>query len=349
MSFDRTHGLASVGADQFASPSNKAFLLDVQDLMAGRRCAHVGRWRFSRPLFDGDPVNGIAIWNRLTERAKRGGLYYIFSDEVTLIRSCVAAIVSAMSIDTMLIDLGPGSEEAILDKIGVILEGAGGRISEYVAVDLVPEILTNAQALFKHRYPHLRFTRVQGDMFGPLTIPQRGPRVAAIFGQTLFNIVVNPFDHAAVKEKIVAMLAALKNHLRPGEKLLIPQNCCEDQGVIEAAYREQEEVWLNLFHRISRDLPVGDAFDPDAFAFEPCWIKASNILAHTAVPIKMMVFPLGEEIVRLSRGDRLYLHNTVVYPLDAFNSITEAGGFSSLATHLNAERRMALHILRAEQ
>jgi uncharacterized SAM-dependent methyltransferase len=343
-SFDRAAPAAQAPK---AAATYQAFLSDMQDLFSGRRFAHAGKWRFSEPLFPGDMVNGIQIWNRLTERAKNGGGYYIFSDEVDLITTSLPDILRFMSEDTAFIDLGPGSQEAILGKVGVILETAGGMIAEYIAVDHVPEILKNAETLLSCRFPRIKFTAVLGDIFSPLELPLRGNRLAAIFGQTMFNIAINPFDGALASEKIIEMLVTLRGHLRPGEKIVIAQNCSEERGEIEAAYREQEEVWLNLFHRVKRDLPIKGSYDPGGFSFEPYWIHSSSILSHSAVPAKAMAFEIGGEAISLRPGDRLYLHNTAVYPESVFARMTEAAGFSNIYKRINEKRRMALHILQA--
>jgi uncharacterized SAM-dependent methyltransferase len=246
---------------------------------------------------------------------------------VNLIRTSLPDLLSFMSEDTAFIDLGPGSQEAILDKVSVILERGGGTITEYIAVDHVPEILKYAEALFASRFPQIKFTAVLGDIFSPLELPLRGNRIAAIFGQTMFNIAINPFDYALARKKTLEMLVALRAHLRPGEKIVIPQNCSEEREEIEAAYREQEEVWLNLFHRAKRDLPIKGAYDPEGFSFEPYWTHSSSILSHSAFPTKAMTFDIGGEVISLRPGDRLYLHNTVVYPESVFACITEAAGF----------------------
>ncbi len=324
---------------------NIDFLKDMLDLFSGRKFAHVGNWRYSEPMFPGDVVNGLKIWNSITERAKNGGKYYIFSDEVDLIANSAENIIKYIPQNTIFIDLGPGSKEAILDKSGSVLLKAQGKIVEYVAVDLVPEILKNAEVIFFERFPDTKFTAMYGDMFTPLDLPEHGNRLAAIFGQTMFNIAINPHDADLAKTKIVEMLVALRGHLRQGEKIIVPQNCSEDEEEIKAAYMEQEEVWLNFFHRVGRDLPIEGNYDPEGFVYEPYWIAASNILSHTAVPKKPMQFKLGGETVTLGPKDRLYMHNTFISPVHTFEELATSAGLKVCYRNINEKGRMALHIL----
>ena len=329
------------------SVANTAFSADMRDLFGRRKFAHIGNWRYSEPLFVGDKVNGLQIWNRLTERAKHGGKYYIFSDEASLIADSFPEILCFIPENTILIDLGPGSKEAILTKIGAILKNTGNRIAEYVSVDLVPEILKNSENIFRYTFPEIKFTALQGDMFKSLPLPEKGHRLAVIFGQTLFNIAINPTDGNLAKTKIVDLLIALRGHLRPGERVIIPQNCSENPEEIEAAYWEQKEVWLNLFYRIGRDLPIKGDYDPEGFAYEPYWIPSSNILSHTVVPKKIMQFELGKETFCLRPEDRLYMHNTAIYPTSVFRELTEEAKFKVCYCGINDRKRMALYILEA--
>jgi uncharacterized SAM-dependent methyltransferase len=324
---------------------NTAFSTDIGDLFGRRKFAHVGNWRYSEPLFPGDKVHGLEIWNRLTERATHGGKYYIFSDEVNLIADSFPEILDFIPENTMLIDLGPGSEEAILAKIGTVLRNTGNRITQYVSVDLVPEILKNAERIFQHSFPQVKFTALQDNIFKPLQLPEQGYRLAVIFGQTLFNIAINPMDGDLAKRKILDLLVALRGHLRPGERIIVPQNCSESPEEIEAAYWEQEEVWLNLFFRVSRDLPIKGDYDPEGFIYEPYWIPSSNILSHTVVPKRIMQFSLGNETLRLRPEDRLYMHNTVIYPVSVFKELTREAKFEVCYCRINDTARMAFYIL----
>ncbi len=130
-----------------------------------------------------------------------------------------------------------------------------------------------------------------------------------------------------------------------GERIIVPQNCSEDEEEIKAAYMEQEEVWLNLFHRISRDLPIEGDYDPEGFSYEPYWVEASKILSHTAVPKKTMRFKLGGESITLEPKDRLYMHNTVICPVSMFEELARTAGLKTCYRKINEKGRMALHIL----
>lgn len=332
-------------SDRIHSADTTAFSSDIQDLFARRKFAHVGNWRYSVPLFPGDKVNGLEIWNRLTERATHGRKYYIFSDEVTLIADSFPEIIEFIPENTTLIDLGPGSEGAILAKIGTVLRNAGNRITQYVSVDLVPEILQNAERVFQHSFPQVKFTALQENIFKPLQLPEQGYRLAVIFGQTLFNIAVNPMDGDLAKRKILDLLTALRGHLRPGERIIVPQSCSESREEIEDAYWEVKEFGLNLFYRVHRDLPINGNYDPEGFIYEPYWIPSSNILSHTVVPKRIMQFSLGNETFRITPEDRLYMHNTAIYPVSVFKELAREAKFEVCYCRINDTARMALYIL----
>jgi len=327
----------------FILQETSVFLKDMQDLFARRKFAHIGNHRYSLPEFEGDKVNGLALWNQISERAKLAGKYYIFSDEVEMIAAHFPQMAEFISDNTVLIDLGPGSTEAVIDKIGRILDVLGDKVEEYIGVDVVSDILDNTAEVFQKRFPEIKFSAMEKDFFFPLNLPKEKTRLAVIFGQTMFNIAVNPHNREQAKEQILNYLVALKAHLRPNDKLIIPQNCGEDEEEILAAYREQKEVWENLPQRIVRDLPVEGAFDPEGFKFQPKWFSSSRILSHTLVAKDFMSFKLGGEAFSIRPNDTFYCHNTVIYPMQEFSQLTQKAGLHTFSRQVNDKGRMALH------
>lgn len=333
-----------------ASTVDSRFLADMQDLFAKRRVAHIGNYRYSQPNYEHDIVNGLAIWNRISERAKQGGKYYIFSDEVEMIAQNFPEIESLLPDELVLVDLGPGSKEAITDKIGSVIGTLRGKIVEYIAVDLVPDILTNAEAVFTNKFPSIKFSEIQGDMFEPLSLPAEKPRLSVVFGQTLFNVDINPHSGEEAKSRIVKMLSGLRHNLRPEDKLVIPQNCSEKLDELMDAYWEQKEIWENLMHRVKRDLLNPDVsgsdigtFSPEAFEFEPYWVNSAQIMSHTLVAKEFMQFTLGGEPFSIRKGERFYCHNTAIYPASTFEHMTKKAGLKTFYQAVNPKGRMALH------
>ena len=321
------------------------FLRDMQDFFAGRRHAHIANWRFSNPTHDGDIVRGNALWDAMEKRAKSTGLYYIYTDEIELIEKCFAHIGRALPDNITLIDLGPGPGESIRGKISPIINRLGPKIKRYVAVDLVPEILQQAQEIFEAEHPDIEFFRVSQDFYKtPLKLPKSGTRLSVIFGLTMFNIPIDPRIEGLPNKLLLDMLKRLNGNLRTGEFLAVTQDLNRDLSLMKSLYGEQEELWLNVLHRVKRDLPVSDDFDPTAFGYEVSWISKTNASVRSYVVKKDMEFMLGDEHFKLKSGQRFFLHNAFKPSAEEFVDIAKQAGLRQTHTATNDNGRMALHM-----
>jgi uncharacterized SAM-dependent methyltransferase len=329
--------------------TNAEFLIDIQDLFSMRRFGHVGQWRYSPPIFDGDKVNGLNLMlGVMSERKAKNSDYYIYADEVAIIRDTVDELNAHIPHNTTLIDLGPGGCDSVRNKVGCVLNAWKTKVKAYVGVDINQDILNKAASTFDRHYSNIPVQTLHQDFFADtLNLPFEGYRVAMIFGQTLFNLPVNPL-FAGVGEKMTTqMLGQLRRNLRVGEVLMVTQDCNADSDEIVSAYAEEKAVWLNMLHRIKRDLLVDGNFDVEGFDFEPLWITETKALSHTYVVKKQMSFEIGGKHFNLNEGDRFYLHNSYKFSLDDFKTIAHDAGFEFTHTAINDKNRMALHMLKA--
>ena len=113
-----------------------------------------------------------------------------------------------------------------------------------------------------------------------------------------------------------------RRHLGYHGYLVITQDCNQDGQSLYDAYMTEEEFDLNLLYRIQRDLPVSVSFNPEDFAFEPCWIKETGAASHTYVCKKDMNFSIGDERFYLVKGQRFYMHNTYKFDADNFLNLS---------------------------
>lgn len=327
---------------------NPEFLQDIQDLFAERRFGHVGCWRFSEPLYQGDPVNGLKYWNSMVKEAKAAGKYYIFSDEVDLINECARAIGQEVAAPVTLVDLGPGSKEAVIDKIGNLIREIGQPVSGYIGIDIVPEVLESTRSTFKESFPFIDYADLHADFFEQKLPLSASPNVLmVIFGVTLFNLPIDPLQPKLNRMMMVSLLKRMRANLVRDAHFVVTQDCNADLQEIISSYRAQDKVWLNMLQRIIRDLPVSGDFDPEGFSFEPFWVAETCALSHTYVCRKDMDFMIGGESFCLHKGQRFHLHNSYKFPADYFCGLAKQAGFEASFTHINEAGRMALHMLKA--
>lgn len=331
-----------------ASPENIEFLTDIQDLFSEKRFAHVGHWRYSEPLFKGDIVNGLHHWNNMIEDAKAAGKYYVFSDELELIQETIPDISKHIHCPITLVDLGPGSKEAVTDKIGYLINNINKPVSKYIGIDIVPEVLESTRSIFKEDFPFIEYNDLEADFFqSNLQLPQNPNVLMAIFGVTMFNLPIDPTDANLTKLIMTSLMKRMRLNLAPNSHFIVTQDCNDDVDDIIDSYKAQDTVWMNMLDRIVRDLPVSDGFKPTHFAFEPYYIPETSSLSHTYVCKTDMTFSIGDTSFELKQGQRFYLHNSYKFTTDYFCKIAKEVGFETVLTKKSGSNKMALHLLEA--
>lgn len=325
---------------------NPDFSKDIRDFFSGRKSGHIGTWRYSEPLYKGDIVNGMYHWGQFIKNAQSHGVYYIFNDEVNVIKKFAPKIQSLLPEILTLIDMGPGSKEAVLEKIGPLFKT--GQISSYVAVDVVKECVERTNKIIADNFPDISFFGMAEDFYQEtLKIPVSGMPVMLMFGQTLFNLPIHPLDKILPTSIVVDRLLRFRSHLRFGGYLLVAQDINQNGDDLVNAYAGEKEFAENLLYRIQRDLPVSDEFDPAQFSFEPCWVPETGALAHSYICKQDMSFSVSGESFFFKKNKRLYLHNTYKFPVDAFLNMAQNARFDVVHTEFSDSERMALHLLKA--
>lgn len=327
-------------------PVHDEFFKDISDFFAGRRSGHVGTWRYSEPLFAGDKVNGMHHWAEFVKSARAGSDYYVVNDELDVICRTAPKFSSVVPGALTAIDMGPGSKEAVLEKVGPFLDA--GMVSSYVAVDIVKECVERTGKVIADHYPDVSFFGMHRDFYRePLAFPISGAPVMMMFGQTLFNLPVDPLDVAAYEPLMMERLLRFRMHLGTYGYLVITQDCNQDGKSLYDAYMTEATFDLNLLYRIQRDLPVSDSFDPEDFEFEPCWVPETGAASHTYVVKRDIEFSIGSENFSLEQGQRFYMHNTYKFSTDMFLKMARRAYFEPIFTEKSKSGRVALHVLKA--
>jgi dimethylhistidine N-methyltransferase len=129
--------------------------------------------------------------------------------------------------------------------------------------------------------------------------------------------------------------------------LLIGVDLKKDPRMLERAYNDAAGVTaefnLNALRHLNRKL--GTDFDVDAFAHEACWVEAHDRIEMHLVSCKDQVVHLGEDAIRIRRGERLLTECCHKYTLEGFAALARSAGFKVERVWTDSERLFSVQLL----
>lgn len=324
---------------------NKTFAKDIRDFFSERRSGHVGIWRYSEPDYEGDRVNGMWHWGQYIKKAKAGNAYYVPNGEIEALNAVLKNIRSHVQGNASVIDLGPGSEEALYGKVMPVIKALDSK--HYIGVDIVPECLQRIEGSLKAHSPEIQFTGINSDFYeNKIKLPTDTTLVMAIFGQTIINLPIDPRVEKLPDMVLGSYFKRFHSHLNGNGYFIAAQDTNQNEADFHDAYMTGADFHLNMLYRVARDLPVSEGYDPDAFGFKITFFKETGAMAYTYVCQKPMTFELEGETFNLCKGQEFYLHNSYKFKADRFVSIAKESGFSLVDTKFDSEQRVAVHLFK---
>ncbi len=330
------------------SQNRNAFSQDILDFFQERRAGHLSKWLYSVPQFPGDPVNGTSAWAHVVVEAKQGSPYYPFRDERSVIQYAAESIAGYFPPSTRLIDLGPGSEDALKNKVFPILKAANHNISEYVAVDVSTESLDMAMKNVSSCFPNLGIKSSHHDFildnftygFGPLC------EASVLFGLTLFNLSIDPRVKNLPEYLLTSQIQRIASHMVADKKyLVLTQDTNQDIHTLRKAYMAISPYYRPLLYRIVRDLNVQGDFDPQAFTLDVDFFEETKACSVCFVAQKNMRFSVDRQDQIVRKNQRLYFHNAFKFSSDTFINCARQAGFEVIDTIVQDGNPCLLHIL----
>jgi L-histidine Nalpha-methyltransferase len=332
-----------------ATPQSTEFAQDVQDFFSGRRAGHLSRWLYSVPQFPGDKACGVDAWAKVAEEAKQGSPYYVFKDEEAVIAKATATVAHLFQDQTRLIDLGPGSVDALNNKIFPFIYAGQGKVSDYVAVDVSTKSLQMAQENVAAAFPDIKVKTLNQDFIQDRFAygDARSCEVGLFFGLTLFNMPIDPRVKGLPEKMLTASLLRIKSHFTsPNSYLVVTQDTNQNIETLRAAYMTRKPVYMTLPHRIARDLNVQEGFDPDGFDLDIEFMPETQACAMCFIARHDMVFSVDGHDFALHRGQRLYFHNAFKFDQAFFTSAAERTGIQVLETVFESTNPCLLQVLK---
>jgi L-histidine N-alpha-methyltransferase len=270
--------------------------------------------------------------------------YYIFPNEVRLIRDAAAEIAATAGYRPLVVELGTGSQRAVEHKTLPLV--AAMKPQRYVANDLCEQSVRTAQGFVQHAFPFVEAEACRADFLdeGSPLFACRDANVLML-GSTISNLP--SWDGHLPANELVSCLRTVGRLLGEKGNLIITQDANQDEASLLDCYRTPIIVRYlkDMLHRFKHCLAL-DTFDPTVMQFEPLWDAKNHLLSATFVNVKDQTVKVGNDNIFIPEGRRLYIANCYKYPVESFLHLSGIAGLSPVRTWMDADNRVALHVLR---
>lgn len=317
------------------------FKSSILRFLSGERSVDLEPYLYMRSSYEGDLVRSDQLYFEIINDEG----YYLVREEAELISEHAESIAKAIGSNISLIELGPGTETAILRKTLPLLK-AIKNLKSYSPVDLCPTYLENAIRVVGRHMPNIFIDGHLSDFYDGNTLPNKPQNPFVFFpGGTIGNIP-GSFE-SPQHNQVTHKLSQLKRLLNPEGFLLISYDSNQDEASLMAAYDNAvfHEYVLNIFHLINRDLnTVG--LDPYGFKVETVWHQDHYCLASYAVATKSQTVFIDKEKIHIHKGHKMHVCSSYKFPREYFTKIAHKAGYKTVDTFMSKNGRMALQLLK---
>jgi dimethylhistidine N-methyltransferase len=277
--------------------------------------------------------------------------YYLTRTERAIFAAHADEILLELGQPVTIAELGAGTAA----KTGLLLEAALRFQPEvlYQPIDVSASALDEAAANLAATIPEVEIrSRVANYITEPFVLdrPSAKPgeqpfRILVLYiGSSIGNFA--PLDSTAI-------LRNLRNHLEPGDALLLGADLAPSQRksikALLAAYDDAAGVTSafnkNVLTRLNRELDA--RFNLDRFAHRARWNdRESRIEMHLESVVAQTVRIAGEEI-RFAAGETIHTENSYKFTDAAIQALLASADFTTAHTWHDSARRFAVTLARA--
>jgi len=291
------------------------------------------------------------VGSRLFEQITGLPEYYLTRTERAIFTSMAGSLPEHLIAAVTIAELGAGSAS----KTGILLREFAAQQNGllYQPIDISPSALEEAAASISEHLP------------GVTVVPQ-----VANYITERYNIL-RPEDHTVLAlyigssignfapEEAVAILCNLRQHLQPGDSLLLGvdlapnetlNGCCSSKSVatLLAAYDDGAGVTAafnkNVLSRLNREL--GADFDPSGFRHRARWNeKESRIEMHLESLISQVV-QIEDTEIHFAPGETIHTENSYKFTESRLRRLLAASGFA--VDHITSDPECLFAVTLAE-
>jgi uncharacterized SAM-dependent methyltransferase len=217
----------------------------------------------------------------------------------------------------------------------------------FIANDISQSAVDTAEFMVDQRFPGLEFEGAVSDYYDIKAPLYRHTNATVMFaGSSISNITSE--DASIPVAEVVHFLKAIGKLVGPKGSLIITQDTNQDEESLLAAYQTPgfAAFRLGTLHRIQKALNI-EGLDPTAFKAQSFWLPERYLIANTLICTKTQNVRLGNEVISIPEGQKLYISNSHRYPADYFLGMCRQAGLVSTGMFFDQDHRLATHVLTA--
>lgn len=204
----------------------------------------------------------------------------------------------------------------------------------YLPIDISDNVISYLNITLPVTIPGIKITGLQGEYFDMLkkaaAISDKR-KVVMFLGSNIGNMPVVDAE---------GFCRVLREHLSPGDMVLIGVDLKKNPHTVLAAYNDREGITkrfnLNLLKRINRELH-GD-FDVEQFDHYATYDPESGACRSYLISLQDQLVNIpNAEIIRFAKDEYIYMEISQKYSVEQINNMATATGFKPLHQHFDSK------------
>ncbi len=253
----------------------------------------------------------------------------IFSEKTAQI--CDAILGDGSAFD--LIELGAGDATKSTYLLKYLIEQ--GADFSYLPIDISSNVISYLNITLPVTLPGLQITGLNGEYFDMLkkaaTISNKR-KVVMFLGSNIGNMPVNAAEQ---------FCRQLRNHLSPGDMVLVGVDLKKNPKTILAAYNDKEGITkkfnLNLLARINRELNAN--FDIDQFEHYPTYDPETGACKSYLVSLTDQDVKInGMETIHFEKDEYIFMEISQKFTIDQVDQMGTKASFKPVTHFFDSKR-----------
>jgi uncharacterized SAM-dependent methyltransferase len=270
--------------------------------------------------------------------------YYFYKDEIELIEQNKSRLGQLIGENKNIVDFGPGSDNAISNKMMNALSGMSN-IRSYTSLDIEQSYAINAAKIVHKKYPDLLTTAITADVMKEADFDQlayfKHIENKAIIG---FSCMIHNLNSELI-DKFFANFSKLMNQ---SDLFIIGLDTNQDPVSLLKSYKCSHDMTLDILRFFKFKLQVAD-FDSELFKVVPEFCdEASTHLSGikvSAVATHDQTFEFKGRKFEVHAGDKFYLWRSLRFKTEFIRNAGAKHGLELREVIQNAKNRVKLFVM----